>query len=167
MQQCWNTYMCDIWGMFFKIHLINNYGWYKPWWDIKIWPSKGCSVILFALYEVSRSVFIWDLTVIALVPFYILLHYFNENKERLTEIWWICDGRSICQNDEHNGNVKTGTSTHLPPVVSSKIIWVHFKFLLRTKENKNKMEMTIDDKKTFAWFHEKFVIKTQTLLVMK
>lgn len=100
--------------------------------------------------------------------FLYLLHYFNENKERLTEIWWICDGRSICQNDEHHGNVKSGTSTHLPPVVSSKIIWVHFKFLLKTKENKNKMEMAIDDKKKLLHGSMKsLVIKTQTMLVMK
>lgn len=111
----------------------------------------------------------WDLTLIALVPFLFvtlksdqLMNIFDANKERLTEMEWICDGGSICQNDGHNGNVKTGTSTHSPPVVSSKIIWVHFKFLFENQwytENTNKMEMTIDDNKTDAWFHENFCNK--------
>lgn len=144
-------------------------GWYKPWWEIKIWTSKGCSVILFALYAVQKSRLIFDLTVIARVPLIFvtvksdqLINILGENNENLTEIWLIWEGGLICQNEGHNGNVKTGTSIHSPPVVSSKIIWVHFSFLFEYQRNtvkKNKIEITIEDNKTDAWFHEKFCNK--------
>lgn len=166
------THTQDLWGMFFKIHWINNKSakmgqWLiyicKPWWEIKIWTSKGCSVILFALYAVQKSRLIFDLTVIARVPLILvtvksdqLIHILGENNENLTEIWLIWEGGLI-----HNGNVKTGTSIHSPPVVSSKIIWVHFSFLFEYQKNtvkKNNIEITIEDNKTDAWFHEKWKI---------
>lgn len=86
----------------------------------------------------------------------------DENNENLTEIWLIWEGGLICQNEGHNGNVKTGTSIHSPPVVSSEIIWVHFSFLFEYQRNtvkKNKIEITNEDNKTDAWFHEKFCNK--------